>query len=285
MPLVARWCLLPLIAVAPVGAAQDDVSIPWAYGAYFGTGYYELGTGEDTYVLSARPRWTWREAGFDAYGKRKVGVEFRVPVTIGAYQVDAADLGGTLNFDNVSTISGVPGVEIEVPISERWSLKPLGYVGWGTQIDGDSSAWIYWGGLKSQLRFGDEDFEWGLVNSLVYVGYSSKDAENGSALPLLTAFEFSRPIGDKKIAGHPVRLHWHVGYTAYLNEVILNPGTSSISRMRLDTEWELGAAFSTGDEPLRLWRFKWDRVGLVYRFSGDGDFHGIGIEFHSLFDR
>jgi hypothetical protein len=80
----ARWCLLPLIAVASVGTAQDEPSIPWAYGAYFGTGYYELGTGEDTYVLSARPRWTWREAGFDAYGKRKIGVEFRVPVTIGA---------------------------------------------------------------------------------------------------------------------------------------------------------------------------------------------------------
>jgi hypothetical protein len=285
MTLIARWGCLLLLGTPPICSAQEEPSIPWAYGAFFGTGYYELETGEETYVLSARPGWTWREAGFDAYGKRKIGVEFRVPVTIGAYQVDVADLGGTFDFDNVSMISGVPGVEIEVPISERWSLKPLGYVGWGTQLGGDSSAWIYWAGLKSRLRLGDEDFDWGLVNSLIYVGYSAKDKENGSSLPLLTAFEFSRPIGNKRIAGHPVRLHWHVGYTAYLNEVILNPENSPISRMKLDTEWELGAAFSTGDEPLRLWRFKWDRVGLVYRFSGDGDFHGIGIEFKSLFDR
>jgi hypothetical protein len=285
MPFVSRWCSLALIAFTPICAAQTEPSVPWAYSAYFGTGYYELGTGEDTYVLSARPSWTWREAGLDAQGKRRIGVEFRVPVTIGAYQVDVADLGGTLSLDNVSTISGVPGVEIEVPISERWSLKPLVYVGWGTQIDGDSSAWIYWGGLKSRLRFGGDDFDWGLVNSLIYVGYSSKDAEHGSALPLLTAFEFSRPIGSKKIAGNPVRLHWHVGYTDYLNEVILNPESSPISRMKLETEWELGMAFSTGDEPLRLWRLRWDRVGLVYRFDGEGDFHGIGIEFRSLFDR
>jgi len=285
MKLLARWYWLPLIAVARVCAAQSDPSIPWAYGAYFGTGYYELGTGEETYVLSARPSWTWREAALDSSGKRKIGVEFRVPVTLGAYHVDVADLNETLDFDNVSMISGVPGVELEIPMSERWALKPIGYVGWGTQLDGEPSAWIYWAGIKSRLRFGDEDFDWGLVNSLVYVGYSAKHAENGSALPLLTAFEFSRPLADKKIAGNQVRLHWHVGYTAYLNEVILNPDRSPITRIRLDTEWELGAAFSTGAEPLRLWRFKWDRVGLVYRFDGDGDFHGIGIEFRSLFDR
>lgn len=284
MKLLARWFWLPLIVAAHVCAAQPEPSIPWAYGAYFGTGYYELGTGEETYVLSARPSWTWREAGFDANGKRRIGVEFRVPVTIGAYHIDVGDLGETLSFDNVSTITGVPGVEIEVPISDRWSLKPLGYVGWGTQIEGDASAFIYWAGVKSRLRLGDEDFDWGLVNSLVYVGYSS-DEEHGSALPLLTAFEFSRAIGEKKIAGNPVRLHWHVGYTNYLDEVILNPDRSPISRMELDTEWELGVAFSTGAEPLRLWRLKWDRVGLVYRFDGEGDFHGIGIEFRSLFDR
>lgn len=284
MPFAARWCLPLLVAVAAVRAAEAEPSIPWAYGTYFGTGYYELGAGDETYVLSIHPGKRWR--GLMSERQRgAIGVELRVPVAVGAYHVDVTDLAGTLQFDNVSTVSAVPGVEIEVPMGERWSLKPLAYVGWGTQLDGDASAWIYWTGLKSRVRFGDEDFEWALVNALTYLGYRSDAAERGNSLPLLTAFEFSRPLGDKKIAGKPVRLHWHVGYTDYLNRVDLTPAAFAVTHTELDAEWELGMAFSTGADRLQLWRFKWDRVGLVYRFSNDGELRGIGIEFRSLFDR
>jgi len=282
---VARCCLPLLIAVAPIAAAQTEPSIPWAFGAYFGTGYYELGTGEETYVLSVRPSWRWREANFDEQGKRSIGVEFRVPVAVGAYRLDDADLAASLQLDNVSTLSVVPGVEIEVPMGERWSLKPLAYVGWGTHTDGDDSAWIYWAGIKSRLRFGDEDFDWALVNALTYVGYSSDANEHGNALPLLTAFEFGRPLGDKKIADQQVRLHWHIGYTDYLNDIELLRSRPDVLPVQMDAEWEIGMAFSTGEEPLRLWRLKWDRVGVVYRVSADGEFRGVGLVFRSLFDR
>jgi hypothetical protein len=30
---------------------------------------------------------------------------------------------------------------------------------------------------------------------------------------------------------------------------------------------------------------KWDRVGLAYRFSSDGNFSGISIFFRSLYER
>jgi hypothetical protein len=85
---------------------------------------------------------------------------------------DALDPFAALSFDNVSTLSFVPGAKIEIPVNGRWSLKPLGYLGWGTELSGKGSAWVYWTGVKSQLRFGSDDFEWALINSLRYVGYS-----------------------------------------------------------------------------------------------------------------
>ena len=109
--------------------------------------------------------------------------------------------------------------------------------------------------------------------------------EHGKAVPLLTAFEFGWPLGDKKIADRQVRLHGHVGYTDYLNEVELINARPDVLAIEMDSEWEIGMAFSTGDEPLRFWRLKWDRVGIVYRMSGDGEFRGIGLVFRSLFDR
>lgn len=285
MPFAARCCLA-LTALAAGASAQEQVPDPisWAYGPYFGTGYYELATGEETYVISARPGWRWREAELRE-GTRRIGVDFRVPVAVGIYSLDPKDIGSTVSFDNVSTISAVPGVEIEVPIGPRWSIKPLAYLGWGTRFDGDESSWIYWTGVKSRLIFGDDDFAWSMINALTYVGYSASNDYHGSALPLLTAFEFERPLGDKKIAGKQVRLHWHAGYTNYRNEQRFAVLASEVTRAELPDEWEIGAAFSTGDEPLRLWRLKWDRVGLAYRFDSDGDFRGIGLVFQSLFDR
>jgi hypothetical protein len=111
---------------------QTDIVEPihWAYGAYFGTGAYRLGDGEEAYIISVRPRWQLRDAALDEQGRRQVGVLLRFPVAIGAYDFDASPLGQTLGLDNVSTLSAVPGVEIDIPMNPRWSLKPLAYVGW-----------------------------------------------------------------------------------------------------------------------------------------------------------
>jgi hypothetical protein len=53
----------------------------------------------------------------------------------------------------------------------------------------------------------------------------------------------------------------------------------------VDDEWEIGAAFSRGREPLRWWRLHWDRVGIAYRFSSNGHFEGVSLVFGSLYDR
>jgi hypothetical protein len=273
-----------VIAMSATADAQSPVEDPihWAYGAYFGMGVYRVDGGEEAYIVSMRPGWQVREAALDSEGERTVGIALRFPVALGVYGLDTADLGTTLAFDNVSTLSAVPGVEFDVPIGPRWSLKPLAYLGWGAELDGDASAWIYWTGLKSRFLFPRSNATWALVNALTYVGYSANSGENGNVLPLFTGFEVDRPLGMKKVADEPVVLHWHVGYTSYLNQLEL---ISKIEPIRLEDEWELGLAFSTGPEPLRFWRLKWDRVGVAYRFDSDGDFSGISVYFKSLYER
>jgi hypothetical protein len=288
MPRLPSISVLVLaVATIATARAQSTVQDPihWAYGAYFGTGVYRISGGEEAYILSARPRWGLRDAALDERGERTVGIDLRFPVAIGAYDLNVADIGGTLSIDNVGTLSAVPGIEFDVPIGPRWSLKPLAYVGWGTELDGDASAWIYWTGLKSRLIFPRDETTWALVNALTYVGYSAGTGENGNVLPLFTGFEVDRPLAMKKIGGEQVVLHWHVGYTSYLNEVELLADATNIEHIRLDDEWELGLAFSRGQEPLRLWRLHWDRVGVAYRFSSNGDFSGISLYFKSLYER
>jgi hypothetical protein len=283
MTLIARVVSLLVVLTSPA-LAQDEIAPPihWAYGAYFGTGHYEVDDGQSAYVLSFRPSYRVRTARLDQAG-RSIGIELRFPVAVGTHRFDLQSPGSTLRFDNVNTLSFVPGAEIDIPLTARWSLKPFGYVGYGAQLSGDASAWMYWTGLKSRIRFPGKAVDWSVFNSLTYVGYRD-DEEPSNVLPLFTAVEFERPLA-VKIANELVHLHWHVGYTSYLNEIELRPARSTLRPVTIDDEWEVGAAFSTGAEPLRLWRFKWDRVGMAYRFSSNGEFEGVSLSFRSLFDR
>ena len=284
---LAGACLaLPVLwGHAPGLRAQPEASaaVHWAYSSYFGTGRYTVDGTESVYVLSARPSWRLRDAELGEEG-RALGIRLRLPIAIGAHDFDVADVGGTLAGDNVSTFSATPGVELDVPINARWSIKPLVYAGWGAEIDGDASAWIYWGGAKSVGRFHAASFDWSLVNGLTYVGYSDDASERGSLLAALIGFDFEHPLATKRINGYPVHLHWHVSHVDYFNEVEIKPrGVRDV--VRIEDEWEIGAAFSTGDHRLGVRKLRWDRVGLAYRFSSDGDLTGVALTFSSLFDR
>jgi hypothetical protein len=269
-------------------AADEPVPIPWAFGAYFGTGVYSVDNGETSYVIRVTPSWGIRDASLDEQGQRTIGWKIRLPIALGLHQFDTSEPGTTLKFDNVSTFTVAPGAELDIPMTKRWSLRPFADFGWGGEIGGGSSAWVYWAGLKSRYTFSADGFDWAIVNALTYSGYTQAKGANGAhpssrVLPLLTAFEFDRPI-EKKIGGEPVHLYWTFGYTNYLaHEPLLF--SSVVTPLHIDDEWEIGMAFGRGKEPLKLWRLHWDRVGIAYRFSSDGRFQGVSLTFSSIFDR
>jgi len=261
----------------------------WAYASFFGTGWYNIEGGGEVYALRVRPGWTWRESAIDSDGNRSLGFQFRLPLTLGLHKFDFGEIGEALDLDNASAISFVPGVEIEIPVNQRWMLKPIAYAGWGTELRHSNYAWIYWAGLKSRLAFKSGDLDWALVNSLSYVGYNPSVGDNADVVPLLTALEFQRPMGDVMMGGDQVFLNWHVAYTKQLDDPGLQLGFRSsdteFTSKNVADQWELSIAFSKGSERMRWWLLSWDRVGLAYKASSNGDFEGIAITFSSIFDR
>jgi hypothetical protein len=264
-------------------ADEPAPSIPWAYSAYFGTGVYQIDNGEKAYVFRVTPGWRLREASLDDQGERTIGWRIRVPIALGVHEFDRSAPGAAVSAGNVSTITAAPSLDIDIPMTKRWSLKPLAALGYGAELGGGSSAWVYWAGVKSRVSFSADGFDWALVNSLTYVGYTDNRQTSGRILPLLTGVEFDRAI-DKRIGGDPVHLYWHTGYTAYIDHEPVFFG-SIVGSVDIKDEWEVGMAFGRGAEPLRLWRLRWDRVGIGYRFSSDDRFQGITLFFSSLFDR
>ena len=284
---VTRLCSTALVLgfAGPVVHSQNsgDNFVHWGYASYFGTGWYSVGNNLDVFAIRAAPRWNWGEPGLDDEGNRDIGIELRVPVTFSVHRFNLDNLGAIFDVDNFGTVSLTPGIEVEVPITKRWSLKPLAYGGWGTELNGPQSAWIYWAGLKSRYRLGRGDLDLSLVNSIEYIGYTPNEGPSNDAVPVMAGLEFQWPLGGARLGGHQVYLDGHATYTAYFDNLKFLVRDVSVNKVA-DT-WELGLAFSKGKRKLRFWHFEWDRVGLAYRFSGSGEFQGVALVFRSVFDR
>jgi hypothetical protein len=272
-----------LIVNSEFAFAQPDESafVHWAYSAFFGTGWYDLGEQETAFALSYGPSWQLREAFLSGDGKRTVGVELSLLLSASVHEFELSNIPG---IDNVSTLSAVPGIEVEIPITAAWSLKPVAHVGWGSKLGGGSSSWIYWTGLKSRYELPSARLEWALINSVYYVGYTPDSGPSGAISPVMTGLEIDQRFGDVAFGGDAVFLRWHGAYTRF-HEFDLSPESFGRTRLDVQDEWELGVALHKADKPLEFWFLKWDQIGIAYRFNTEHSIKALNITFRALFDR
>jgi hypothetical protein len=273
------------VTLACAASDAEAQGIHWAYAAFFGTGLYSLDGESETTVLRVSAGRVLREAVLDEAGRRTIGIRLRVPFAVGAYEFESPDLLPAFSLSSINSFSIVPGVEFDVPIAAHWNLKPLVYVGWGTETGGAVDAGIFRLGLRSERVFDSGPTQVALYNSLLRMGYSADDDSSSSVNLLEIGLDFGRSLDRRKIGDAPVRIYWHTLYTHYFDKLKVDSGDLSLEPAGIDSEWEIGAGFGRQGEKLRLWRLKFDRVGIAYRFDSDGDFSGIGIVFKSLFDR
>lgn len=273
------------MTVSAGAAAQDeDISaVHWAYSTYFGTGWYQVNDERDAFAIRYSHRIPLREASLDEDGSRVIGMELRLPVTVGLNHFPLDDIAGSVDPANLANVTVTPSIFFDIPVYERWMLRPFVAAGWGTVLNGDESAWTYWAGVRSRLAFQMGNVEAALLNSIGFVGYTPNVGPSTDFWPLMTAVEFATPLGDLKHDERQLMLHWHAGYTWFQDD--LDIVRRNLTTQPISDQWELGLAVGKVDSPITFWRFAFDRVGLVYRFSSDGDLQGIGFVFKSLFDQ
>ena len=267
------------------GPAVAQESIHWAYASYFGTGTYSLDNGVRAVLLGLSPKWEWRSASISESGRRTAGIEFRLPVSVGVHEFSDLEDIGQITPQSVNAVSIVPGVHIEIPMAERWSLKTLAYAGMGTEIGNNVDASIFRLGFRSQVRFDLRNTEMSLVNGIERIGYSDSNSVSDAINLLTTGLDFSRPLRRKKLGGAPVVIHWHAMYTSYLDSFGLDLADTALEPVSIGSEWELGVAFGRRGDRLGFWKIRLDRFGLAVRVGSRSEFSGVKIVFRSLFDR
>ncbi|MCX2982311.1 hypothetical protein EYC98_15720 [Halieaceae bacterium IMCC14734] len=281
LPFLAAALLMVLSAVATAGTSgTDGGNLHWAYSSFFGTGVYRVGDNKSVTVLNPTARWRYTEADYEQGGERQLGWNFRLPMAVGLHRFDLDDIPGIVDPDNVGSISVTPGVDLDIPVTERWTLRPSANLGWGSLTDGSESAWTYWLGINSRYRFNTGNLQWALLNSLSYVGYNPSQDRNEDMFPLMTGLEFAYPL-PWKLAQNPLEVNWHVTYTVYHNNLDYIVQRQQI--VKAVDQWQAGIALGRQGQRLQFWRFKFDRVGLTFNRAGN-DVSGVKLYFRSVFD-
>ena len=77
-------------------------------------------------------------------------------------------------------------------------------------------------------------------------------------------------------------LYWHLLYTDFLNRLEIRSHSDQLEE--ITNFWQAGFAFGKRDRPIRLWFFRFDRLGLAYDISPSGNLRGLKFVFRSLYE-
>jgi hypothetical protein len=275
--LVLCPCALRAQTAEPPPNPEEQVH--WAVGAFFGTGWYKVDDNRSVFVLRIQPRQALRDASLDADGQRKPGIEIVYPLSIGLSKLD--DIPDFIEFDNYATLSFTPGVQVEVPINPAWSLRPFVNLGLGWEIESQEGAVIGYGGLKSRYRFRDGRLRWSLLNGVYYAGYRPEFEDRGQYGALMAGLELNQPLDRLKHQGDSLDLNWHLTYHWYFDRLNFHSDADTFASFR--DQWEMGVAIGKRDRPLDLGFLSFEQIGLSYRWSSDGRFNAITVNFRSPF--
>jgi hypothetical protein len=282
-PMLSPVALLLLVSPrAALPQEQAPASVHWAYSAYFGTGWYTVPGDRDVFVVRMSYRHTLSDASFEADGRPVIGKYLRFPVSVGLNRFDLEQPLEAADPDNVSFLSVNPGIDIEVPVNDSWSLRPYAAVGYGRALGSNESALAYWGGVKSRVSFHADQFDWYLLNQVGFASYSPNEGPSDVILPVMAGVEAEFPIGTPADQAEQLLLHWRAAYWRFGDSLEFSSLPSGNPEIR--DQFELGVALGKRQQPVRIWFLSFDRLGLGYRASSDGSLKGVTFIFRSLFD-
>lgn len=279
--------LIFLLAFPTVPYAQDVTPAQdparqahWAAGAFFGTGWYQIDQNRSMFIFRVPPRQTIRRSGFDESGKRTIGVEIRYPLSFGLHKLD--EIPDFIDFDNFGTVSFTPGVELEIPVTDRWALRPFAHIGAGYEKESGDWAGIWYGGLKSRYLLGaSERLSWSLLNAIDYAGYKPEFEDRGRFGSAMTGLEFNQPLGHLQLGGDPLWLDWHVTYSYLFDKLNFHIDEDRVESVQ--DQWEIGLALGKGNATLKIWFMQFEHIGLSFKTSSNGHYKAISVNLRSPF--
>jgi hypothetical protein len=257
--------LLGCVLFAPAATAQSRQAgneaqlINWYYGAVFGTGVYQ--SGDRTVSVLQIPF----SHELQRLTTERPGIQLTAPLSFGFYDFRFNELVDGTTPHSVSTASLFPGIEVDVPVTYNWNLKPYFSAGYAWELSGPESATIYALGLKSRVGLPiGLDAELSLGNQVTLSGYKPAGSPNQPLGLFVAGLNLEVP-SRLKLFGRQAHVGYHLIYYHYFKRMPF-PRSDDVDNSIFD-EGEFALSLATS-APVQFKLFDLDRVGLAFRVGG-----------------
>jgi hypothetical protein len=239
--LLGSWNLTALAQADPTEDDRDVLN--YAFASQLGSGIYKS-SGRVVQVYRIPISYSLRPREEQASRFKLV-----FPLTIGFYDLKSTDSPDPELPEDVGTLSLVPGVEVTVPVSEKWSLTPLASLGMAKDLWSHERVYVYDLGLKSHVVFAWKRSDFTVGNKLVYVGEHTPGGDRDEDFTMFeTGLDVRRPLWFT-IGGRDVDASLFV-----MNYLYLEPTKVFVVReepLEIGTQFEFGFTFGAV-VPIRL---------------------------------
>jgi hypothetical protein len=282
--LVIIICLMTsssLLWAQPIDVLRQQEPIQWAFAPILGTGWYNIDDGRSAFIFRFAPRREIREALLSESGERQIGFYWSFDSAVGLYDID--DLSEIVDRQNIGMVGFTPGIGMEVPVTQRWSVKTFANFGWGTVVDEDVKAFIYYAGVKSRYILNTKSENWAWLTGFYYGGVSPSHAASSDLTSFYTGIEYTQPLKRLSPGGKVMNVFWQVGY-GYLDDPSVK-GLNTKSSSSIGSTIDFTVALGLQDESFEFGFLKFERLGLTYSTDPNGEFHAISFTVTSWFNK
>ena len=265
----AAMALITEGGIMPARAGDDPGDLTnYSFAVWIGSGVYRVTSADKRFaVLRAPFAYTLRNAQYDKAAFRdKLGFRLLLPALVAIEDETETDF-------TFGTAAFVPGLEVQIPVNQYWTLKPFGQFGAGKDTAGGDLQYIYGGGARSLVSFPWKKFKIGIGNSIILAEDRDSASNESNGFSMLEAgLDVSHPIG-LSFRNRALDAGIFFVVSRFFNRVdFLEDGGETERVNRLYT---IGVTLGTR-EPVSIWKIDFDRVGIDYRW-GNAGFQGIGF--------
>jgi len=256
------FILLFSFLISNVHAADDDGGsfglTSFAFASYLGTGFYTT-SGQNVFVLQVPFKHTIKEMT-----DTEAGWVLKLPITIGFINFDSLKVEELPGVSDVGTITFLPGLEYQHPVTPNWTLIPFADYGIARELDNTSNVFITGVGIKSYFNVHLKQSMFTLGNRFLYAREHSRDSSNAADYSLIETGLNYRVTSWHTIDDEPLYSNLYYINFYYPNELVFFEQTQN--PIRVGVEHEFGITISNIPDFLF---FEKPQLGIGVRFGNN----------------
>lgn len=238
---------------------SDEDYINYAYLTGLGIGGYNV---EDREAVAFQIPFSFQLRPME---EDQFGIKLLLPVTLASLGGDVRNIGGVVIPLDATVVGVNPGVELQIPVTPEWTLKPFGRIGVGRDVSNDNNSFIFAVGLKSRYAIPWRKFQFALGTGIFYDGFKPRGQDKQDYASIGVGWDIIYPLG-LNLSGQDTNIGGYLAYYYYFDNLEFMQVSNSF--LEISNQYEVGVTLGTY-APIPIGPFKLQRFGIAYRFGED----------------